>query len=153
MAYRYKKRMQVSDSINVDSYMDEMLSGSALKHLDSSTNENDKKAIKTLYKTGGVDALFFNKTARGGKGFHDIFEEWFHRGAYYFAKERREEVLEEIAYAMKPFSNLWDRRSASSCLVHTGLTHDEIKKIEDLVESRATLIRRERNGGELEGRR
>ncbi|MCL5430707.1 MAG: hypothetical protein M1564_00175 [Candidatus Marsarchaeota archaeon] len=97
-------------------------------------SENDHLAIVTMYNGGMVDAFFFNRTAHGARGFHEIFKDWFRRGTYYFAKERREEALHEIAYAIRPFGNLWDRKSATSCLIHTGLTRDEIREVEDLVE-------------------
>jgi hypothetical protein len=144
MAYIDQKRIPVLDSINIDVYMDEMLSGNALKHIGAETGENERKAITNLYKAGKIDAVFFSRTSHGSRKFHDIFREWFHRGTYYFAKERREEALHEIAYAIRPFNSSWDRKSATSCLIHTGLTRNEIRKVEDLVGCNiAPLIREE----------
>ena len=143
MTYSNQKRIPILDSINVDFYMDGMLSGSALKHIDADTSEKEKMIITSLYKAGKIDEVFFNRTAHGVRGFHEIFKEWFHRGTYYFAKERREEALQEIAYAIRPFGSSWDRKSATSCLIHSGLTRDEIRKVEDMVGSKITPLIRE----------
>ncbi len=145
MAYIDRKRIHILDSVNVGFYIDWLLSGDALKHIDEGIGENDRKVIEALYKAGKIDALFFNWTAKGHRRFHDIFNEEFRRGTYYFAKGRREEALHEIAYAIRPFANPGERRSATNCLSKAGLTHDEIRKVEGLVGSRiAPLIREER---------
>ena len=133
MVYKDQKRIPALDRINTEFYLDWMRSGSALKHVGDNMGENDHLAIVAMYKGGMVDAFFFNRTAHGTRGFHQIFKDWFHRGTYYFVKERREEALHEIAYAIRPFSNPMDRKSATSCLNHTGLTRDEIREVEDLV--------------------
>ena len=143
MVYKDQKRIPALDRIDVDFYLDWMRSGSALKHIGADMSENDRVAIAAMYNNGIVSAFFFNRTAHGVRGFHEIFKEWFHRGTYYFAKERREEALQEIAYAIRPFGSSWDRKSATSCLIHSGLTRDEIRKVEDMVGSKITPLIRE----------
>ncbi len=144
MVYKDQKRIPALDRIDVDFYLDWMRSGSALKHIGADMSENDRVAIAAMYNNGIVSAFFFNRTAHGVRGFHEIFKEGFHRGTYYFAKERREEALHEIAYAIRPFENMWDKKSATSCLIHTGLTRDEIREVEDLVECGIVPIIRKR---------
>ncbi len=101
----------------------------ALKH-SAAFDEHEKALLDALHKDGKVNAIRLSRTAHGIRGFHEIFINDFPRGTYYFLPSRKEEALEGIAAAIRPFNDRWKKLSARACLKDAlGLKEEDVERI------------------------